>query len=102
VAGAAFGVATLAGPVFAAADGKKTFTILHTNDMHSAFIGLGPASDYTPFKPDDDKTRGGYARLADRGRRDSVLVVFAVIDFIVVRFASGSLACRARYAHRNA
>jgi len=54
-------VATLAGPVFAAADGKKTFTILHTNDMHSAFIGLGPASDYTPFKPDDDKTRGGYA-----------------------------------------
>jgi 5'-nucleotidase len=29
--------------------------------MHSAFIGLGPASDYTPFKPDDDKTRGGYA-----------------------------------------
>jgi 5'-nucleotidase len=66
VAGAAFGVATLAGPVFAAADGKKTFTILHTNDMHSAFIGLGPASDYTPFKPDDDKPRGGYARLADR------------------------------------
>jgi hypothetical protein len=56
VAGAAFGVATLAGPVFAAADGKKTFTILHINDMHSAFIGLGPASDYTPFKPDDDET----------------------------------------------
>jgi 5'-nucleotidase len=65
VAGAAFGVATVAGPVFAAADGKKTFTILQTDDMHSAFIGLGPASDYTPFKPDDDKTRGGYARLAN-------------------------------------
>jgi len=32
--------------------------------MHSAFIGLGPASDYTPFKLNDDKTRGGYARLA--------------------------------------
>jgi 2',3'-cyclic-nucleotide 2'-phosphodiesterase (5'-nucleotidase family) len=29
---------------------KKTFTILHTNDMHSAFIGMGPASDYAPFK----------------------------------------------------
>lgn len=61
LAGAAFGVATLAGPGFAAADGKKTFTILHTNDMHSAFIGLGPASDYTPFKPDDvasGSTRG--------------------------------------------
>lgn len=43
---------------------KKTFTILHTNDMHSAFIGMGPASDYTPFTLNDDDTRGGYARLA--------------------------------------
>jgi len=43
---------------------KRTFTILHTNDMHSAFIGMGPASDYTPFTLNDDTTRGGYARLA--------------------------------------
>ena len=43
---------------------KKTFTILHTNDMHSNFIGMGPASDYTPFTLNDDKTRGGFARLA--------------------------------------
>ena len=54
----------LPGGLFAAVDGKKTFTILHTNDMHSAFIGLGPASDYTPFTLNDDNTRGGYARLA--------------------------------------
>ena len=40
----------LPGESFAAADGKKTFTILHTNDMHSNFIGMGPASDYTPFR----------------------------------------------------
>jgi len=45
-------------------DGKKTFTILHTNDMHSSFIGMGPAADYTPFTLGDDATRGGYARLA--------------------------------------
>jgi len=45
-------------------DRVKTFTILHTNDMHSAFIGMGPASDYTPFILNDDATRGGYARLA--------------------------------------
>jgi 5'-nucleotidase len=51
-------------PAAAQESGKKTFTILHTNDMHSAFIGLGPASDYTPFKLNDDNTRGGYARLA--------------------------------------
>ena len=54
----------LPGGLSAAVDGKKTFTILHTNDMHSAFIGLGPAADYTPFTLNDDMTRGGYARLA--------------------------------------
>jgi 5'-nucleotidase/UDP-sugar diphosphatase len=43
---------------------KTTFTILHTNDMHSNFIGMGPASDYTPLTLNDDQTRGGYARLA--------------------------------------
>ncbi len=51
----------------AAADGKKAFTILHTNDLHSNLIGLGPALDYTSFPPsdlNDDKTRGGFARLA--------------------------------------
>jgi 5'-nucleotidase / UDP-sugar diphosphatase len=48
----------------AAAEGRKTFTILHTNDMHSAFIGMGPEADYTPFKLNDDTTRGGFARLA--------------------------------------
>jgi 5'-nucleotidase/UDP-sugar diphosphatase len=48
----------------AAADGKKTFTILHTNDLHSNFIGMAPSSDYTPFTLNDDATRGGFARLA--------------------------------------
>ena len=43
---------------------KKTFTILHMNDLHSAFIGLGPAADYAPFTLNDDETRGGYARQA--------------------------------------
>jgi 5'-nucleotidase / UDP-sugar diphosphatase len=45
-------------------NGKKTFTILHTNDLHASFIGMGPAADYTPFSLNDDNTRGGYARLA--------------------------------------
>ena len=44
--------------------GKKTFTILHANDLHSNFLGLGPASDYTPFTLNDDATLGGYARQA--------------------------------------
>ncbi|MCU0577983.1 MAG: bifunctional metallophosphatase/5'-nucleotidase [Desulfobacterota bacterium] len=62
---AAVGVTILLpGGLSAAPDGKKTFTVLHTNDLHSSFIGMGPAADYTPFKPNDDTTRGGYARLA--------------------------------------
>jgi 5'-nucleotidase len=47
-----------------AAGGKKTFTILHTNDLHSNLIGMAPALDYTPFSLNNDKTRGGFARLA--------------------------------------
>jgi 5'-nucleotidase / UDP-sugar diphosphatase len=50
--------------VVAEGNNVKTFTILHTNDMHSAFIGMGPSADYTPFTLNDDTTRGGYARLA--------------------------------------
>ena len=66
VVGSAAAGATLllADGIAAAADGKKTFTILHTNDLHSNLIGMGPASDYTPFTLNDDKTRGGFARLA--------------------------------------
>ena len=48
----------------AAAGKKKTFIILHTNDLHSNLIGMAPALDYTPFTLNDDATRGGFARLA--------------------------------------
>src|SRR5450755_1298686 len=54
----------LRGETLSAADGKKTFTILHTNDIHSNFVGMSPEADYTPFSLNDDKTRGGLARLA--------------------------------------
>jgi 5'-nucleotidase/UDP-sugar diphosphatase len=54
----------LPGGLAAALDRKKTFTILHTNDLHSNFIGMSPESDYTPFTLNDDKTLGGFARLA--------------------------------------
>src|SRR5450631_2759530 len=54
----------LPGSLFAATDGKKTFTILHTNDLHSNFMGMSPEPDYTPFTLNDDKTRGGFARLS--------------------------------------
>jgi 5'-nucleotidase / UDP-sugar diphosphatase len=55
-------------PVAAQTAGKKTFTILHTNDLHSNFIGMAPAADYTPLTLNDDSTRGGFARLATKIR----------------------------------
>jgi len=38
--------------------------ILHTNDMHSKLTGYGPESDYSPLVLNNDKTVGGFARLA--------------------------------------
>ena len=66
LAGSAAAGATilLGGKPAAAAEGEKlTFTILHTNDIHSNLIGMGPASDYTPFKLNDDKTRLAASRV---------------------------------------
>lgn len=45
-------------------ENRKVFTILHTNDMHSNLLGVGPVSDYSPMVLENDRTRGGYARLA--------------------------------------
>src|SRR5450755_3501983 len=61
---AAGAIVALHGKPAAAAGGKKTFTILHTNHLHSNFVGMSPEADYTPFSLNDDKTRGGFARLA--------------------------------------
>ncbi len=47
-----------------AAGQKATFTILHTNDLHSNFVGVAPVSDYDPSTPHNDGTRGGFERLA--------------------------------------
>ena len=54
----------LHGEAAVTAELKKTFTILHTNDIHSNLIGMAPASDYSPLTLNDDSTRGGFERLA--------------------------------------
>jgi 5'-nucleotidase / UDP-sugar diphosphatase len=43
--------------------GKKII-ILHTNDLHSRFLGYAPESSYTPLTQEDDHTSGGFARIA--------------------------------------
>lgn len=42
----------------------QKLVILHTNDLHSHFMGHAPERDYTPLTPGDDLTMGGVARLA--------------------------------------
>lgn len=43
--------------------GRRVVSILHTNDMHSNVVGVGPLRDYSPLQPGNDATKGGYARL---------------------------------------
>jgi 5'-nucleotidase / UDP-sugar diphosphatase len=54
---------TLIGSASYSQAGKK-IVILHTNDMHSRVTGFGPESAYTPLSVNDDKTIGGFARIA--------------------------------------
>ena len=42
----------------------QKIVILHTNDIHSRLIGYAPESNYTPLTLNDDKTIGGFARIA--------------------------------------
>jgi 5'-nucleotidase len=60
------------------------FSILHTNDLHSNFLGIGPVTDYTPERSNPhDKTIGGYARLATL-LRDRKRVLEAVGPVLVL------------------
>ncbi len=67
---------------------EKTLTIMHSNDMHSHFLGASPNIDYTPLTGGDDKTIGGWARIATvikevkKDRVNPVLVVDAG-DFLM-------------------
>ncbi len=42
---------------------EQKLTVVHTNDMHSHFLGFPPSIDYTPQVTGDDATRGGWARI---------------------------------------
>jgi len=67
----------------ARAAAEKTVTIVHTNDLHSHLLGFSPNIDYTPLEVGDDKTVGGWSRIAGviqdvkRNRSNPVLVLDA-------------------------
>lgn len=70
------------------AQSEKKITILHTNDLHAHLEGFAPESDYTPLSVNDDKTVGGFSRIATIIKREkesspgSTLVVDAG-DFLM-------------------
>lgn len=83
VAGLAFGCISTNSKV-------KTFTILHTNDLHSNLIGVGPISDYSPDSLNNDNTLGGIERIAsiiaDRKlvrEKDGPVLVLDIGDFTI-------------------
>ena len=90
---AATGAAMLTGARTAASQDKTmatVFTILHTNDIHSNLIGVGPVSEYTPATLNDDKTVGGIERIATliaerkRARQaDGPVLVLDIGDFSI-------------------
>jgi 5'-nucleotidase / UDP-sugar diphosphatase len=64
---------------------EKKITIIHTNDLHSRLIGYSPESTYTPLTVNDDKTIGGFARIAsiikNEKEKNTVTLVLDAGDF---------------------
>ncbi|MBK7133376.1 MAG: bifunctional metallophosphatase/5'-nucleotidase [Bacteroidales bacterium] len=52
------------------AQSEKKITILHTNDLHAHIEGFAPESDYSPSSVNDDKTVGGFSRIATIIKRE--------------------------------
>ncbi len=66
----------------------QRLVILHTNDMHSKITGYGPESQYTPLSLNDDKTLGGFARLAsvvkkERSQNPNSFLLLDAGDFLM-------------------
>jgi 5'-nucleotidase len=52
------------------AQSEKKITIIHTNDLHAHLEGFAPESDYSPLSVNDDKTVGGFSRIATIIKRE--------------------------------
>ncbi|MCK5100509.1 MAG: metallophosphatase, partial [Desulfobacteraceae bacterium] len=67
---------------------ENQLTILHTNDLHSHFLGFSPNGDYSPQITGNDKTLGGWARIAtviksEKGKRNNPCLVLDAGDFLM-------------------
>jgi 5'-nucleotidase/UDP-sugar diphosphatase len=67
---------------------ERILTIVHTNDLHSHLLGFSPNIDYTPYRTGDDKTIGGWARIATvikelREERSNAVLTLDAGDFLM-------------------
>lgn len=67
---------------------ETRLTILHTNDLHSHFMGFSPNGDYSPQVTGNDKTIGGWARIATvikstKAKRNNPFLVLDAGDFLM-------------------
>jgi 5'-nucleotidase / UDP-sugar diphosphatase len=69
----------------------KTITILHTNDLHSRLTGFAPESEYSPMITGNDKTQGGFARIASVIKREEASASGTVIVVDDGDFTMGTL-----------
>ncbi len=74
------------GSTLCAAD--KRLTIIHTNDLHSHILGFSPNRDYSPDVTGNDRTIGGWARVAsairsEKEKRDNPVLVLDAGDFLM-------------------
>ena len=67
---------------------ERKITILHTNDMHSRLQGFAPESAYSPLTLNNDKTIGGFARIAavlktERQKPGQATLIIDAGDFLM-------------------
>ena len=71
-----------------AADADQKITIVHSNDLHSHFLGFSPNIDYSPLQIHNDDTVGGWARIATaikqiKQKRSNPVLVLDAGDFLM-------------------
>lgn len=79
------------GSAYPQQESPKRLIILHTNDLHSRLNGFSPEVDYSPLRPNDDQTLGGFARIAtliarEREQNDGEVLVMDAGDFLMGTF----------------
>ena len=67
---------------------ENRLTILHTNDLHSHFLGFSPNGDYSPQVTGNDKTIGGWARIAtviksEKRKKNNPFLILDAGDFLM-------------------